>query len=118
MSWPWPADSSTERARRVALSYREALRDHDPQHCDGLDRTVLQFGESWILPAAEIPEVEFMSAKDLGVVLGMPASTIRAWASRGHIDSRVDDGGSPLYSVVEVRARRDRTQRNTPRRSA
>lgn len=100
--WPWESDTPLERARRVARSYREALESANPTMCERLDRKVSEFGQTWIQPV----EVrwEQLSAKDIENMLGIPATTIRAWASKGRITKLIADDGSPVYMAEEVRS--------------
>lgn len=103
--WPWPSDTHLERARRVARSYREALEAVNPGACENLDRKVEEFGQNWIRPEIDLSpeEWELLSARDLEVMVGVPASTIRAWAAKGKLTKRCTSDGAPVYLVEEVR---------------
>ncbi|MDF3308732.1 hypothetical protein P3H15_27315 [Rhodococcus sp. T2V] len=103
--WPWPTDTQLERARRVARSYREALESLNPGVCENIDRKVTEFGQEWIKPELDMaPEAwELLSARDLEVMVGVPASSVRAWAAKGRLTKRTSADGSPVYLVEEVR---------------
>ena len=53
MSWPWPADSPLDRARRVARSYRELLLAQLPDACRALDEEMIRRGQGWVLPQVD-----------------------------------------------------------------
>lgn len=94
-------------ARDIARSYRSALHVADPDRCAQLDRRARELGQWWIAPV-EIPahlvedalDAE-LSAPDIEHFWGIPAITIRAWASKGHLTKR-GNPGSPVYLVREV----------------
>lgn len=47
--WPFPGDSPTDRARQVALQYREALWRLDRASCAAIDQAAAWAGEHWVL---------------------------------------------------------------------
>ncbi|ATL65117.1 hypothetical protein [Nocardia terpenica] len=92
--WPWPADTPLQRARKVAGSYRAALRQLAPGRCEELDRRAIELGQGWVAPV-ELPAhlVEHaldaeLSAADIEHFWRIPASTIRTWVHRGLITRR------------------------------
>lgn len=101
--WPFPEDSTLERSRKVARSYRDALMGVDPEHCAFLDSKAVEAGQGWVCPT-QIPSEALIEAfdsvmgpKDIAFLLGIPASTIYGWASKGLLDRATEDGeGNPL----------------------
>src|SRR6266542_1325099 len=103
--WPRPGDTTLDRARAVACMYRAALSAKAPERCSQLDARAIELGQGWIAPV-DLPSaaVEYgrmldihLSAKDIEAIWHIPASTIRAWASKGELTQHVDDDGSPAY---------------------
>lgn len=48
-------------------------------------------------------ETEFMTDNDIAALIGVSDSTVRAWATRGHITRHTSDDGSALFHAREVR---------------
>lgn len=100
--------SNLDWARDIARSYRSALHAVDPDRCGQLDEVARKRSQHWIAPTA-IPahlvddalDTE-MSAVDVQHFWGVPASTIRAWASKNLLEQRCADDGSPVYRPREV----------------
>ncbi|WP_069164894.1 hypothetical protein [Nocardia altamirensis] len=112
--WPFPGDTALQRARKIAGSYRAALRQVAPERCAELDRRAVELGQDWVAPV-ELPAhlVEHaldaeLSAADIEHFWRIPASTIRTWVQRGLINSRPGADGSPRYLVRDVLARQSR----------
>ena len=100
--------SSLDWARDIARSYRSALHAADPVRCAELDEVARKRGQQWIAPT-EIPahlvdealDTE-MSAMDIQHFWGVPALTVRAWASKKLLQQRCAEDGSPVYLPREV----------------
>lgn len=118
--WSFPADTPLERARAIARSYRAMLHAHAPERAAQLDRRAIELGQGWVAPT-ELPadavedalDAE-LSAADIEHFWRIPASTIRAWATKGLLERRCAHDGSPRYLVrdvldVQSRARRRNT---------
>lgn len=95
-------------ARDIARSYRSALHAVDPERCAQLDEVARKRGQHWIAPAeipahlvAEALDTE-MSAMDIQHFWGVPAVTIRAWASKKLLQQRCAEDGSPVYLPRDV----------------
>jgi hypothetical protein len=131
--WPWPGDSREDRAKRVALSYRDVLHHIARGHLDEyglpydpagelhrLDQHWADLGIYWHLPrpAMLIDPDEWMGAPDLAFHIDRTPRDIYNWARRGHIVQRVGPDGAPEYSVASViayqRKQRARRRRNAP----
>ncbi|MCP3801841.1 hypothetical protein NLX83_21480 [Allokutzneria sp. A3M-2-11 16] len=101
-AWPWPADTALDRARRLALGYRAALAEADPQRCAQLDTHAVNFGEAWVnhTPSTLAPDA-MLSAVELAEALGVTPERIRKAASRGTID-RFPTSAGPRYRAGDV----------------
>lgn len=104
--WPWPGDSREERAQRVARSYRELIFDItqgrviDPAGALlRLDAKWRKLGIFWHTPTAAPPPDphEWVNARDAAHYANRAEATIRTWAHRGHITTRVGGDGSTQY---------------------
>jgi len=116
MTYPFPEDTTLERARRVARSYRDALRGVDPELCKFLDEKAVQIGQGWVCPtritadALEEAMDAVMGAKDIALLLGIRVGTIYGWASKGLLERATKDAegkplprsGPPKYLVKDV----------------
>lgn len=101
--WPFPEDTQRERDRKIAQSYRAALFDADPDRCRQLDQRAQELGQGWVVPHPSTLDLDDeLRAVDLAELLGIPAATIRKWASRGQVEQRTAADGSPVYLVREV----------------
>lgn len=83
--WPHGLDNPTQRARRIALMYREHLRTaarHLADDCDGVARA---YGETWAFEREELldPTRELTTAEAARLVNVHP-DTIRKWACMDH----------------------------------
>lgn len=125
--WPWPGDSREDRAKRVALSYRQLVFDitqHRVEDPAGdlyrLDRQWAGYGIHWpTTPDDAIDELgldDWQTAADLAHLIDRAPADIYRWARRGNIDQRVSADGSPEYSLASARryldAKRERRTAN------
>lgn len=102
-SWPWPADTTLERARRVAQIYRHAYHALAPDDCAQLDRQMTQSGQSWVAPAVSIHEAsDLLTAELAAEEMRVARRTIYAWRERGLPVVETTDG--PRYRVDALRA--------------
>lgn len=118
--WPWPADTPLERARRVALIYRNTLIEHglgDVAH--HLDRAMVRYGQGWIVPGPAVHAPDDLLTADLAAdMMAVSRRTIYAWRERGLTVVSTPDG--PRYRVRDVIAfaaeqRRRRIRGSRPR---
>lgn len=111
--WPYPGDSREDKAKRVAISYRQLVFDISQGRCDDpagdlhrLDRQWAEYGIRWPNPPAqplsESDLDEWMNAADLANLIHRAPADIYRWARRGNIRQRVSADGSPEYSVESV----------------
>lgn len=111
--WPFPADTQLERARRIAQSYRSALKSADPDTCRLLDERAVQLGQGWVMPIeSDVVDLdEALTAEQIGELLSVDPRTVRMWGYRGHIE-RLDDNGRPRYRFRDVLDYLARTRQN------
>lgn len=110
--WPHPEDDREDRAKRVALSYRQLLFDITQGQCDDpagelyrLDQKWLRLGAFWAVPSLDPYEgTEWVYAADAAHYADVEPGTVRKWAERGHIRVEHDHRGAPVYNVGDLRA--------------
>lgn len=95
-------------ARDIARSYRSALHAENPERCAQLDAVARERGQQWIaptqIPAHLVDEAldTAMAAPDIEHFWGVPALTVRAWASKGLLRQHPASNGQPTYLPREV----------------
>lgn len=106
--WPYPGQSREEKARTVAMSYRDLVFDISQGRCDDpagalhrLDWEWADYGVTWQVPS-QAPLEEWMTAADLANVLNRPRKDIYNWARLKHITQRAGPDGAPEYLVSTV----------------
>lgn len=84
LAWPWPADTPLDRARRVAQSYRDALRLADPDAADVLDTWAADHGQGWICAATWVYDPDhLMTLREAAEWAHVQVTTIYQWRQRG-----------------------------------
>lgn len=111
--WPYPQDTALDRARRIAWSYREALRTHDPAMCELLDNRARRFGETWVVPVETDAQPEkFYSAVEIAKILHIQADRVRQWGSRKQVPTIHGDGVT-LYKLADCIERLAQARRSS-----
>lgn len=101
--WPFPEDTTLERARKIARSYRTLALDSDPTACALLDERAVERGQGWVVPRTDGIELdELISIPALSEVLDVPEGTIRSWMSRGELERRVLIDGTTACLMRDV----------------
>lgn len=125
--WPWPGQSSEDKAKQIAKSYRGLAQRiaqggcHDPAaDLARLDDEWRSLGITWITPAppSDIEDDDWLCAADLAQYVGRTPKDIYNWAHRGHILQRTSADGSPEYlvrSVIDYARRRHQTSKTADR---
>lgn len=91
--WPWPGDTPIARARRVALSYRDALAAADPQACRALDERMRRVGQRWVVPQpVTYGEDDLLTAELAADYAGVALKTVYEWRRRGLASRETPDG--------------------------
>lgn len=84
LTWPWPGDTPTERARRIANSLLGLLSA--PERALMVERAHA-LGETWLGETLVIHEPdETITTRDAAAMLSVGEDTIRSWAARAHPD--------------------------------
>lgn len=100
-AWPFPNDTVLERARRVAQAYREHLNTVAPELCGTVDKTMLAFGQTWVLPMEDnYKSGDAISTSEAAELVGVSRNVIRQWACMKH---RFED--RPLLPRLRRRGR-------------
>lgn len=107
LPWDHPGDSAEDKAKRIALSYRDLLfritqgQVDDPAgELHRLDEHWAARGHYWPRPK-DLPEEigDWHTAVDLAHLISKTPADIYRWARRGNITQRVSADGSPEYSL-------------------
>lgn len=84
LAWPWPADTTLDRSRRLCRAYRDALSRLDVAQADGLDRWAVQHGERWVLTDGVLYERDdLLTLADVADVCAVKLRTVYQWHQRG-----------------------------------
>lgn len=131
--WPWPGDSREDKAKRIALSYRQLVEDiinggiqAPATALARIDQRWATHGHYWPNPPDELIDDlafdDWHTAADLAHLLHCTPADIYRWARRGNIEQRVSADGCPEYSLASARrylaAKRQRRTRSTSRNRA
>lgn len=108
--WPHPGDSREDKAKRVALSYRQLVEDITQGRCYDpaddlyrLDQRWAAYGIHWPNPPLDhIEPDEWLTAADVAHLADRTPADIYRWARRGNIQQRASADGSPEYLVGSV----------------
>ena len=83
--WPFPGDLPVDRARLVALQYREALRRLDPQSCAAIDGAAELAGEGWVVGEWAVEtEDDYVSVARAAMLVGRSERWVYKWAGENH----------------------------------
>lgn len=100
-TWPWQADTTLDRARRVAQAYRHALEKAAPEECTRLDAQMAAVGQTWVLPAVSTHEpMDLLPAELAAEEMRVARRTIYAWREKGLPVVETPDG--PRYRVADL----------------
>lgn len=110
MPWPWPTDSPTDRARRVALSYRRLMEltlageISDPAAAlVKLDTKWQELGQHWLIPSMVPLDLdEWLPAGEMAELFHVDPRAFRDWHRRGHIRMIVNANHQRCYCVGDV----------------
>lgn len=83
--WPNPADTTLDRSRFIARTWRElALKYAPAEACAALDRAATEFGETWVCPQPD-NGAEWLTRDEAAALAGVAPDTISQWTTRGEI---------------------------------
>lgn len=84
-TWPFPGDTSLDRARKIALMYRARLRALNSDACDDADQTAAAFGETWVAPQlATVDDSDAITGDEAADLVNVTEDVIRQWACTAH----------------------------------
>lgn len=84
-SWPYPGDTAVLRARRIALAYREHLRNINPELCSVIDDTMRSYGQDWVSPEVyQFEPGQPLTTAQAAALVSVRVETIRQWACTRH----------------------------------
>lgn len=75
-----------QRARFAALAYRQALATADVDACVRLDKSMLDWGETWAVPRLITYRLDdWLSVRDAADLAAVKVTTLRLWRARGRL---------------------------------
>ena len=84
-TWPFPGDTSLDRARKIALMYRARLRALSVDACDDADRAANESGETWVTPQlATVDDTDAITGDEAADLVNVTEDVIRQWACTPH----------------------------------
>lgn len=109
--WPWGPETELQKARRIAIAYRNHFHTANPTVCDVLDAAMVEHGQTWLLPRPVLyDDTDAVTTAVAAELVGRSAAVIRRWAATDHPDRPGKllpafgwDGPSRTYLVGEVR---------------
>lgn len=122
-------DTELQRARRVAIAYRQHLRTANPGAAAALDDAVTAAGEGWWLVEQEVtvdPD-DLLSTADAAQLASVRPGTVRQWRKRGFYDqyghhrrltpAGHDRRGWPQFRAADILAAAAATRHRRQRRT-
>lgn len=102
--WPIPGDTALDAARSIAREYRRALNTLDPELCARLDQQAIEFGQTWLLPAAATHhDDDWIPLTQAAELVGRTRDMIYKWATRDHrITPRRNRHGHLIVRVGDI----------------
>lgn len=111
-SWPWPADTALDIARRLLQTYRTALEQRDPNVCKQIDDRATALGQGWVKPAVEVwGDDDLITTAEAAELASVTEAVIRNWALRGHVPRLSAPDGGRRYRAGDIRAHLAATRR-------
>lgn len=93
LAWPWPADTTLDRSRRVAGIYRAALEAVEPSECAQLDVWAIAYGQGWVAPSAwPYGEDDLLTPQQVADACHIQLRTVYRWHLRGLRYTDTPDG--------------------------
>lgn len=102
--WPLPGDRAVDRARQVALEYREALHRVAPQLAAQMDTYARDAGEQWVLGRSLYDDNQLVTPLQAADELGRSVRTVYNWVATGRLPRYPDVDGSIRVCMGEARA--------------
>lgn len=117
MSWPYPGDSPTARARRVAHAYRAELEAHNPKACGWLDERMRSWGQHWVVPRlVTLTPDRLLTAAEAADVLCIDPGSVYTLVARQRLTGIRTEAGwrfraGDVLALAENRRTRRKVQR-------
>lgn len=104
--WPFPGDTELDKARRIALGYREALLTADPATCAVLDAAAEELRQRWVTGTAllALDPDGWYPAVVIADALCIEPGRVRMWAQRDKVEIRPDADRRALYCLRDCQA--------------
>lgn len=120
--WPYAGDTPLQRARRLAIAYRQHLRTTNPELCAALDEAARSYGEGWVCESLlTTPDDELLTTAQAAELAGVDIETVRQWRKRGYVSRSgqrehlqvrgLSERGWPMFLAAEVREVAETTRR-------
>ena len=104
--WPWPEDDKLTRRTRVAMMYRDALRDAAPHECAELDEAMRAFGQYWVVGGRHgiyYEDDDLVTVAQIADERDTTEDVVRHWVHRWPLERKGrDDRGRALYRWGDV----------------
>jgi len=82
--WPWPADTTLDRSRRLAVMALEALRVADPAAARRLAAWATDRGQGWIVPSPwPYTDDDLLTVEQAAEACHIEVRTVYRWHQRG-----------------------------------
>ncbi|MFF0822387.1 hypothetical protein ACFYUR_18655 [Micromonospora haikouensis] len=83
--WPYPGDTATDRAQKIAHMYRAIANAANPDACAEADATAQLFGETWVIPQTVTAEdTDAITTAEAAQLANVSEDVIRQWACTPH----------------------------------
>jgi hypothetical protein len=111
-TWPWPGDTQTDIARRMALSYREELATHCPEAARLLDERFTDWGQRWHVPQPARNLDDYVTVDVAADHVGFTAAAVYKWIHAGQLATITDNETGRLLvhlkRVLEIKQEKRR----------
>jgi hypothetical protein len=103
-AWPWPGDSTLDRSRRVARSYRDALQRADPNGCEALDALMVErFGQTWLAPTvATLNGEDWVTVSEAATLVGLTPAAVYKWVHRRWLKGHIGADRRLVVKIADV----------------
>lgn len=111
--WPNPADTTLDRSRFIARTWRELALKHAPAEvCAALDRAATEFGETWVCPQPDNGS-DWLTRDEAAALASVVPDTISQWAGRNLITRYPEGYMRSEIENVQANRRRRRSARHS-----